>query len=91
MQTLSKFKKEIFISRPGVKKEYDKLGPKFKLIAKTLRARNRQKLTQKQVADLMGTKQSALARFEAGNSNPTLSFLQRLAKALNTSFVLRIS
>lgn len=91
MQTLEEFKKEIFKKRPGIKKEYDKLAPKYNLIAKTIKARTKSGFTQKEVAERMGTKQSALARFEAGNTNPTLGFIQRLAQALDTTFKFTIS
>ena len=89
--TTEEYKKRIFKERPGVKKEYDRLAPKYALIEKTLKARAKMGLTQKETASRMGTKQSALARFEAGNTNPTLAFIQRLAKALNTTFKLTIS
>jgi transcriptional regulator with XRE-family HTH domain len=39
-------------------------------------------MTQAQLAEKMGTKQSAIARFESGRSNPTFDFIQRLATAL---------
>jgi ribosome-binding protein aMBF1 (putative translation factor) len=75
---------------PKFRKEYDKLGPKYDLIRQVIEAKNKLGLTQKELAGRMGTKQSALARFESGNINPTLNFMQKLAKALNTTFRLNI-
>jgi ribosome-binding protein aMBF1 (putative translation factor) len=73
---------------PEFKKEYDKLQPEYELIHKILDARIKKKLTQKKLAERMGTKQSALARFEAGNGNPTFAFVQKLATALGTDITL---
>ena len=39
-------------------------------------------LSQKQMAEKMGTKQSALSRLESGNSNPSLAYLKKVANAL---------
>jgi transcriptional regulator with XRE-family HTH domain len=39
-------------------------------------------MTQKQIAEKIGTKQSAIARLESGNVNPSLDFLQKVAEVL---------
>ncbi len=41
-------------------------------------------LTQAQLADLVGTKQSSIARLESGVAPPNLSFLSKVAAALGT-------
>ncbi len=76
------------IKDPEFKKEYDKLQPEYELINKLIEARIKKKMTQKDIADRMGTKQSALARLESGNSNPTIKFVQKLATALGTDITL---
>lgn len=76
---------------PKFKKEYERLGPKYDLIRQVIEAKTKLGLTQKEIANRMGTKQSALARFESGNINPTLNFMQKLAKALNMTLKLTIS
>jgi transcriptional regulator with XRE-family HTH domain len=38
----------------------------------------------------MGTKQSAISRFESGKANPTLDFLYRLADALGAQMKVTI-
>jgi len=48
-----------------------------------IKLRNKRRLSQKELAERMGTSQSAIARFERGNINPTLEFAARLAKVLN--------
>ena len=44
-------------------------------------------LTQKQLADLIGTKQPGIARIENGTTLPSLSLLKRIALAINTTLV----
>jgi ribosome-binding protein aMBF1 (putative translation factor) len=89
-ESFEKFRRKS-LKNPRIKKEYDKLGPRYQLIEQLIQARIKTGLTQKEIAVRMGTKQSALARFEAGNTNPTLKFIQKLAKALDTTFRLKIS
>lgn len=84
MTNYDQFKKRIFRERPNVKKIYDSLGPRYDAMIQIIRAREKKKLTQHKLALKIGTKQSAIARFEAGNTNPSLAFLQKLATALNT-------
>ncbi|MBU1117502.1 helix-turn-helix domain-containing protein [Patescibacteria group bacterium] len=86
-QTFEDFKRES-LKDPEIKREYDKLGPEFELINKIIEARIHKKLTQKDIADRMGTKQSALARLESGRCNPTIGFVQKLATALGTDITL---
>lgn len=87
LQDFEDFKRES-LKDPELKREYDKLGPEFELINKIIEARIHKKLTQKDIADRMGTKQSALARLESGRANPTLAFVQKLATALGTDITL---
>ncbi len=75
------FKSEM-LKRPGVKTEYDSLAPEYDLIRQIISARVEQKLTQKDLAERAGTKQSSIARLESGNYNPSFQFLQKIAGAL---------
>lgn len=45
-------------------------------------ARKTRKMTQQQLADLLGTSQSAITRIENGNQNLSLDMINRIAKAL---------
>lgn len=67
---------------PEWKKGYDALELEYSIIEQILRKRIEQKLSQKQLAERIGTKQSAIARLESGNSNPSVAFLEKVAKAL---------
>lgn len=65
------------------KKAYEELELEFALIRAILDARIHKGVTQKELAEKIGTKQSSIARFESGKYNPTLSFVQKLANALD--------
>lgn len=48
-------------------------------------------LTQKQLAEMVGTKQSSIARLERGTAPPNLSFLSKVAAALGARVEVRLS
>lgn len=54
------------------------------------RLRNIRGLTQEQLAELVGTHQSSIARLESGNTQPSLSFLRRVAQALGGQLTVQI-
>ncbi len=81
MKTFKQFEEE-FLKNPARKKAYDSLEVEFKIHSALVKARIEKKLTQKQLASKLGIAQSALARFESGRTNPTLSFLQKVASGL---------
>ena len=47
-------------------------------------------LTQAQLAEMVGTRQPSIARLENGSSNPSLSFLQKIATALNAKIEVKL-
>ena len=77
-----RLKEEMFKKNPQLKAEYDALEPEYEIIQQLINARNEKNMTQKQLAEKMGTRQSNIARLESGNYNPSLHFLQRVASAL---------
>ncbi len=58
----------------------------FQLARELISARIRSGLTQKQLAEKMGTTQSSVARLESGNSLPSLRSLKRYADATGSKF-----
>jgi DNA-binding XRE family transcriptional regulator len=82
-------KKEL-LSDPEVKKEYDRLGPRFDLIRSMIEKRIEKNISQEELASRMGTKQSALSRFESGKYNPSLTFMQKIAEALDSKLEIRL-
>ncbi len=67
---------------PEFRKADEALNFEFAIRDVLFEMRMKGEITQAQLAEKMGTKQSAIARFESGRSNPTLDFIQRLADAL---------
>ncbi len=68
---------------PNFRREYEALEEEFTLATEIIALRKRLNLTQKELAERVGTSQPAIARVESGNyRNLSLSFLRRLADAL---------
>ena len=63
-------------------KEYKALEPQYEIIKQIIKERNEQNLTQKELAQIVGIKQSNISRLESGDYNPTLEFLQKIAQGL---------
>lgn len=76
---------------PEIKREYDKLQPEFAMIEAVIKARRKKGFTQAQLAKEIGTKQSVISRLEIGNANPTVSFLKKLAGALQSRLEIRFN
>jgi len=82
-------KKKLF-KDPEFVKAYHELDPEFAVIKAILRARVKKGISQKKLAQKMKTKQSAISRLESGTANPSLNFLKRLAKALDSRLEIRL-
>lgn len=79
------------LQNKAVKKEYDKLIPRYEVISKLISVRVKRGITQKELAQRIGTKQSAIARFEAGNINPSLGFLEKMAEVMGYKLTINLS
>jgi len=66
--------------------EYERLAPAFEVA----RLRMERGLTQRQLAELVGTRQSSISRLESGSRDPSLSFLRRIADALGARVEVRL-
>ena len=75
-----------------VKAEFEKLADEFALLDEFLKARAAQGLTQAQVAEKIGTTQSAVARMESGSGrhSPSLATLTKYADALGCKLEVRL-
>jgi DNA-binding XRE family transcriptional regulator len=74
-----------------IKKAYIELGPEFALVEKFIERRIENGLSQSQLAKKIGTKQSAISRFESGRSNPSIGFLRKLADAVDARITITVS
>jgi transcriptional regulator with XRE-family HTH domain len=63
-------------------------GSNFGLVLRELRLRAG--LSQRELADRIGSTQSAIARMEKGEAEPKLCTLEKLANALNRDFHIHI-
>ncbi len=73
------------MAEPGAAEAYDAARLAFELGRSVRELRERRGWSQKQLAQSSGMTQSAVARFEAGGTVPTLTVLERLAAALDVS------
>jgi transcriptional regulator with XRE-family HTH domain len=82
-RSLKQFKRRA-LSRPDVKAAYDASADEFAFLDEVLRARAEAGLTQAEVAERIGTTQSAIARLESAEPkhSPSIATLQKYAKAL---------
>lgn len=84
------FEKES-LKNPEIKAEYDKLQPEYAMIQVVIDARVKRGVTQKELAEKIGTKQSVISRLESGRANPSVAFLKKLAEALNSHLEIKFS
>lgn len=82
MKTLQDIKEEL-LKRPAFRKEYYKEDRDFEMAQRIMEVRIAHGLTQKELANLVSTKQPSIARLESGAHKPSLKLLQAIADALN--------
>jgi ribosome-binding protein aMBF1 (putative translation factor) len=83
------FKAEL-LANPEVRAEYEAMAPEFEISAELLQARLRAGLSQAELAALMHTSQSTIARLESGQTLPSTKTLLRFAKATGSKIQLRL-
>ena len=72
------------------KKEWEEFQPELLLMKQIIGERIKQNLTQKELAEKMGTKQANISKLENGNANPSLEFLKKLANALGKKLEIKL-
>lgn len=77
--------KQKLLKDPEFRKLYEESQPEFEIAKAIIRARIERKMTQKELARRMNTTQSVISRVEQAGTSPSISFLKRVAKALNAS------
>jgi predicted transcriptional regulator len=82
--------KTIILKNEEVQKELKMNEAEYKIIEEIIMARKEKKLTQKDLAELIGTKQSNISRFESGNYNPSLEFLNKIVQAVGKELEVKI-
>ena len=77
------------LSRPGIKQEYEALSPKYTVVRELIQRRNELHLSQRELAKMVGTRQPAISRLEAGDYNARIETLIKVADALGLQFSLK--
>ncbi|MCL2006837.1 MAG: helix-turn-helix transcriptional regulator [Treponema sp.] len=83
--------KTIILKNKEVQNELKMNETEYKIIEEIIMARKEKNLTQKDLAKLIGTKQSNISRLESGNYNPTIEFLNRVAVAVGKELKVSIA
>lgn len=89
MKKLATLKREM-LKNPEVRKAYEAVKPEYEIARELIRARTRAGLSQSEIAQRMGTTQSAVARMESGTHVVSISTLIRFAEATDSRTVVRL-
>lgn len=74
---------------PEFKKIWEESEPEFLLAKAMIEKRIKGKISQRELAKKLNTSQAAVSRIETMSGNPSLSFLKRVALALNSKLVVK--
>lgn len=83
------YEKEL-LQKPGFKEALKETELEYRIAYAVIEARLKKGFTQKDLAKAMHTKQSVISRVENAKTTPSLSFLRRLAQALNLSLQVQL-
>lgn len=88
---MSSFRKHLnsMLEQPDFQEEYEKIQPEFEIMKALIEARTKQNMTQKELAERSGIRQSNISRIEKGASSPNISTLQKLAEGLGMNLQVR--
>ena len=84
--------KSTALAKPAVKAAYNELEEEYAFLEEVLKARKKSGLTQAELAEKIGTSQSAIARLESTSSghSPSISTLQKYARALGCKLQIKL-
>lgn len=74
--------KDLLMKDEEFKSEYEKLKPRYDVISQIIEERDKQNITQEELALRVGTQKSNISRLESGTYNPSLDFLIKVAHSL---------
>lgn len=74
---------------PAFAAEYEQLRPEYEAIQAMIAARMESNMTQKELAEKTGIRQSNISRIESGTSSPTIDTLSRIATGLGKKLVIK--
>ena len=80
--------KEKLLKDPEFRTEYEKTRPEFEIMHALTDARINSNMTQKELSDKSGIRQSNISRIENGTCSPTIATLQALAEGLGKKLII---
>ena len=86
MSDLQKYRKKQ-LQNPEFRAEYEHTRPDFEVMRALVDARISQNLTQKELAEKSGIRQSNISRIENGTCSPTIATLEALANGMGKKLV----
>lgn len=89
MTKFNTLKKEL-LKNPEVRAEYESRRPEYEIASALIAARKKARLTQDEVATLMGTKQATISRLESGRQKPSYKTIERYAEATGHRAVMKL-
>lgn len=88
---LDRLTEKILKEDPAFQEEFDRAGQAWDIAFQIYDLREEAGITQKQLADLVGTKQSNIARIESADyTGYTLKTLEKVTKALKAKLEIKI-
>jgi ribosome-binding protein aMBF1 (putative translation factor) len=85
-----KIHKKQLMKDPEFAQEWKKSQIEFQVAKAVITARIKKKLSQKELAERLSTRQSVISRVENAKTVPSLSFLKRLADALGVTLEVKL-
>lgn len=67
---------------PAFKKAWDESREEYRLIGEMIRIRRQEKMTQNELAELIGNRQQVISRIEKRENNPSLRMFCNILNAL---------
>ncbi len=90
MTTWKEAKQKLHEENPELKREYERLGPRFAAVSALIAARNEANLSQSELARRMSVPPGTISRFESAQHSPRLDTLVQYAEALGYEFRLQL-
>lgn len=81
--------REKYMKDPEFVKAYRKANPEIEICLPIYSNRIKNNMTQQQLADATGIDRADISKLERGYSNPTVSTLLKIAKALGKELVIK--
>jgi len=82
--------KKLLLKDPKVRKALEETRPEYEIARAIILARIKNKITQKELSRRLKTKQSVISRVENAQTTASVSFLKRLASALNSRLEIKL-